>query len=102
MGRDRDNIFKFFMNEIDAQKNNKRKNPLKTKLVQSHQERINKYIAEEASVIDFLNRNPDAPTKSKEADREDIRMKIERLEEIFIEIMPYVLKIRGYIPCVLD
>jgi hypothetical protein len=90
------------MDNDGSQNNAQRKNPLKVELEQSVQERINKYKAEENSVIDYLKRNPDAPKQRQETEKKYIAVEVEKLEGIFNEVAPYILKIRERISSVLD
>jgi len=84
------------------QNNSKRKNPLKVEMEQTTQERINQYKTQASKVVNYLNQNPDAPQRQRETDTRYVAVEIEKLERIFNEIIPYIVKIREHIKDVLD
>jgi len=79
-----------------------KRNPIKDLLKESHKDRIRQYVEQKDDAKAFLDKNPKAPMEQKKMDREIIEREIEKFEELFEEIFPYIRKIRSLIPEVLD
>lgn len=78
------------------------KNPV-TRVVAEHvRERIQQYKGQRESFDALLEADPGAPERQKEADRQATALELERLEELYGEVLPYVRKVRSFVSDVLD
>ena len=78
------------------------KNPVMRAIADLVRERIQQYKGQRESIEAFVEANPDAPERQRKADREAVALELERLEELYGEVLPYVRKIRSFVPEVLD
>jgi hypothetical protein len=88
--------------ENDKPKRHGSRNPVKEGLVESLRKRVQQYRSQRDRLDTFLGRNPLAPTKEREADRGKVTGEIERLEGIFLEVLPHIRKIRSHIATLME
>lgn len=78
------------------------KNPVTRAVADLVRKRIQQYKTQQESIEAFVKANPDAPERQKEADRKATTLELERLEELYREVLPYIRKIRSFVSEVLD
>jgi hypothetical protein len=63
-------------------------------LAQTLQDRLRKYGEEQATVAASLERDPEIPTREKQANSEVVTAQVQILTELWREVMPYIRRIK--------
>src|SRR6267142_878820 len=88
--------------ENDKPKRHRSRNLVKDVLAESVRKRVQQYRSQKDSVGASLRRDPLAPTREREVDRGKVAGEIERLEGIFLEVLPHIRKIRPRIATLME
>jgi hypothetical protein len=73
-------------------------NPVKREVADLVRHRIQQYKAQRPRMKALLESDPKAPERKKEADREAAAPELERLEQVYREVIPYIRGIRSFVP----